>query len=208
MREVSQPAMYERGYSGCPLFTEPGTAAKCGVAVELVGTVSPSNYGGPITLRRQFAASTPPGELYYQVPAIQYLPSTFTGAQGPEADDTSPANFLDTTPQGCNGSNCLNHVYDIDAPGIGIGSTANIGPQPPYRYRANFVEYAVLGNLASGASVPTPLPVVSTYFPWWAAVSCTVDPTTGNPILSIDPVNVPGDNKAGMGTTKITWNLQ
>jgi hypothetical protein len=82
-------------------------------------------------------------------------------------------------------------VYDIDAPGIGL-STADI-----YRYRGNFIEYAVLGDRTST------LPVGSNFF-WWARVSCTQD-AQGNLLPSKDVAN---DNQAGTGTTSITWNLK
>jgi hypothetical protein len=176
-----------------PTQTSPHT---CGVGVEIVGTVSPSNYAGTITLRRSMAASAPPGALYigqepYDTPYFTQPPY-----RPANADDTSDPRLLDAAPQSCTTTNGITscstgRVYDIDAPGIGLMS-ADI-----YRYRANFIEYAVLGN---GGSTVT----ASTNFAWWARVSCTQD-QNGTLLLSTDVSN---DNKAGTGTTPISWDLQ
>ena len=167
-----------------PTNTSPQT---CAVGVQFVGTVSPSNYTGTITLRRRFPTTTV-GELYQG--QVQYLPTYFApgGGHGPGDDDTSYPPLLDSDPQSGNSGG---HVYDIDVPGIGLASDAI------YRYRANFLEYAVLGDRSSTVKV-------SADFPWWAAVSCTQD-SVGDLRLSTD---VPNDNQAGSGTTPITWNLQ
>jgi hypothetical protein len=109
-------------------------------------------------------------------------------------DDTSGPAFLDADPQSCStipgGAACSNgKVYDIDAPGIGLSS------DDIYRYRANFIEYAVLGSRASA--------VIASSVAWWARVSCTQD-RLGNLLISTDVSN---DNQAGTGTTLISWDL-
>ena len=167
----------------------PNTPQECAVGVEFKGAVAPSNYAGSITLKRKFALVNA-GELYTSS-------STPFGLFGPGAqrqpggDDTSFARLLVTTVT-TNGN-----VFDLDAPG-----TALFDPSFPYRLRFNFIEYAVIGNLPNGVTGSGPQ--VSADFPWWAVVSCTQD-NDGNLLIATD---VPGDNSAGPGQIKITWNLQ
>jgi hypothetical protein len=174
--------------TGIDQFPTNTSPQSCNVGVEFVGRVSPSNYTGQITLARNFATANPPGELYKG--QTQYDPDYFTTSKGhgPGQPDTSPPELLDTDPQS---GGSQGKVYDIDVPGIGLAS------DDIYRFRANFVEYAVL----SDSSPPV---IASPNFPWWARVSCTQD-SAGNLKLSTDVNN---DNQAGTGTTPITWNLQ
>ncbi|WP_324968358.1 hypothetical protein [Mycobacterium sp.] len=175
--------------AGIVTLPDPKTSTPvCAVGAELIGTVTPSNYTGLVTLRRMIANMSPPGELYQN--QTQYYAPYFTptAGHGPGQDDTSDPQLIDNDPQSGNSNG---KVYDIDAPGIGL-STPDI-----YRYRGNFVQYAVLGDRTSTLQV-------GSNFPWWARVSCTQD-AQGNLLLSQD---VAGDNQAGAGTTPITWNLK
>jgi len=158
----------------------PTSPQYCGVGVELVGVVSPSNYTGLVTLRRRWPSNGATGGAFKN--QTQY--ATFTAG----ADDTSFPNGLDNDPQsGGSGGK----VYDIDAPGVGL-PTADI-----YRYRSNFVEYAVLGDRTTTAKA-------SADFSYFVRASCTQD-AQGNLMLSNDVAN---DNQAGSGTSPTTWNLQ
>ena len=113
----------------------------------------------------------------------------------PGGDDSSPPQFLAVQPSP------QSKVYDLDLPGTGL-----VDPSVPYRIRYNFIEYAVLGNAPGppGASTGTGVKITNSDFPWWTAVSCTQD-NDGNLLLATE---VSGDNGAGSGKTKITWNLQ
>jgi hypothetical protein len=167
---------------------------KCAVGVEFTGVVTPSNYTGLVTLRRNFVNTNPPGELYQN--QTQYFTAYFTPTEGhgPGQDDTSDPPLIDNDPQSANSNG---HVYDIDAPGIGLPQTMD-NPNDIFRYRANFLEYAVLGDRTSTLQV-------GSSFPWWARASCAMNQQSGEPQLSQDVAN---DNQVGTGTTPITWNLK
>jgi hypothetical protein len=176
---------------GPVIFTNSSTGSQgCQVGVELVGAIAPTNYTGPVTLQRAYG--TPQGEVYVNGVAPQGT-NPFTGP------DTSFSPYLAITPDS-NGQ-----VYDIDAPGVGVPENGNI-----YSVRQNFVEFAVLGNyprnLPPGVSLPSPLPIASAYFLWWAASSCTNVNSTSVDIQFY--TQIAGDNTAGAGTTKTTYNLK
>ena len=159
-------------YPGSP------TIKNCVVFVELVGTVTPSNYAGPITLRRTGIQSS------------VYL-GTEQLVDKPNFEDTSVALVLYQ-------NTAKAKVFDIDDPGVPSGDTSGIS-----HYRANFQEYAVLGSASSEQGQASSTLKTSNLFPWYAAVSC--GGTAQNPVLDN---TLPNDNQAGQGTIKTTWNLQ
>ena len=118
----------------------------CVVAVELVGQVTPSDYGGSVTLMRNIASTA---AFQGQAP--------WSGVTKQPGPDNSAPSLVDSTV----GSGAPGEVFDLDPPGIGPG------PSPPGRYRTNFQEYAVLGLTFDDNP-----PQASAYFPYYVAVSC------------------------------------
>jgi hypothetical protein len=110
-------------------------------------------------------------------------------AQHPNCDDTSLPSYRDDDPQsGGSGGK----VYDWDSPGTGNSSNAEVGHIR--RKRSNYREWAELSN---GMKVSGDL-----Y--WFSRVSVYKSQSSGD-LLKTD---ISGDNIAGVGTTKTTWNLQ
>jgi hypothetical protein len=192
---------FSKGVStlGSTISNFPGSVPVCAAAVELVGTVAPSNYAGLITLRRSKNAYAYQGtQLYSGYPE--------------SGDDTSQEPSLDTNPQSTVQGAVQGTVYDLDAPGIAAPNKVVDGAGSPdwyTHYRSNFIEYAILGDydsamLEKDGSSPKN---ASGSFTWYAATSCTFDPNTGDTLIShtFDPA---GDNQAGKGTTLTTYNLQ
>ncbi len=66
--------------------------------------------------------------------------------------------------------------------------------------------YAVLGAASHQLGARSSTKSVSANFPVWVAVSCTWD-NSGDQVLATD-LNANGDNNAGTGTIKTSWNLQ
>lgn len=150
----------------------------CKTGVEIVGTVTPTNYTGLVVIRRtllNFGAwdgSTPIGQGINTIPR----------------DDTSNDPILDNDPQSGGSSG---KVYDLDAPGA-----ENVDLNHTFRIRQNLSSYAVLDSRFN--TVP-----VSTSLAWYSAVSCTM--TSNGPVLNRD---IPNDNKAAVGTVNLSYNLQ
>lgn len=109
---------YPPGYSSCP------------AAFQVTGAVTPSNYPGPIFLRR-----TVLGGMAYQDPGSTVV-ATVT-----QKDDTSDPT-LETQSGG--------KIYDLDAPAEAF---KNMPVGDTIRYRLNFDEYAVLGTSTSTTKV-------------------------------------------------------
>jgi hypothetical protein len=105
----------------------------------------------------------------------------------PIYDDTSPANLRDDYPLS---GGSAHTIYDLDAPGIADAPVGTI-----LRMRTNFREWAVLN---SKALVVSPIDLY-----WYSRVSI-IGTSTGDQLKT----DVPGDNVAGVGQTKTTWNLQ
>lgn len=152
----------------------------CSLGVEIVGQVTPSNYRGKITLVRH-ATGGAGYENSTEIPQAS-LPPHSGLVPGP---DTSYPEYMDKDPAP-NG-----RVYDLDAPGMGATG------QAVWRYRANFHQWAVLGDSVSGKRV-------SESFLWFARESCRVGPS-GELLFDI---SLAGDNKAGPGLTMTTWDFQ
>jgi hypothetical protein len=114
--------------------------------------------------------------------------STNTKMVTTPADDTSNARLRDDDPQSGSSSG---RSYDLDAPGVSPAVAGAI-----YHTRQNFSGYAVLDNETNTVPVSSPLA-------WYSAVSCTL--TSNNFQLS---TGIAGDNVAGPGSVKLSWNLQ
>ena len=171
----------------------PGASAYCAVGVELVGAVTPSNYTGTVSLRRSIVSGA-----YYQGS------TQCCGSPAAPGDDTSFAAMMDSDPQS---GGSAGKVYDLDAPGTPAPFSISQGQSPVRRFRQNFVEYAVVGAASHDLGKDSSNKKASKDFPFWVAVSCTWDASGDNPILATD-LSANGDNKAGTGTTKTSWNLQ
>ena len=145
------------------------------------GLVTPANYPGSVTLRRTIALE----DLYTDPSNTPVAPTPISNK-----DDTSISSYNWNSPSESSG-----YVYDWDAPGIhetdGLDPTGEVD-----RLRANFSEYAVLGNSLSTVAVGSPMPL-------FARVSCA-KLSTG---AQLD-TTFPGDNTAGPGTTKTSRTLQ
>ena len=110
--------------------------------VEIVGTVSPSDFAGTIVIQRQVDGT------------CTYSTATLLSCRGPFPDTSDPA-FRDDDPQS---GGSAGKVYDLDAPGI--GTTANDPANTILRVRTNFRQWATLNG------VP-----VSYDFLWYSRVS-------------------------------------
>jgi hypothetical protein len=145
--------------------------------VEIVGSVFPNFFSDPIILQREILQSR------------RYIGSTLdpNGTINNEPD-TSHYALRDDNPQS-NYSGGI--VYDLDAPGVGSGSQ-----NPPgtiWRDRTNFRQWATLANGTT---------VVSGNLYWYARHSIKKE---SNGDVKLD--DVANDNKAGSGTTPLSWNL-
>jgi hypothetical protein len=161
-------------YPGSP------TVLDCVVSVELVGTVTPSNYAGPITLRRT------------GIQRYIYLGQVDLGI-------TPVSNFDDTSLAIALYQNVAKgKVFDLDTPGTPSGNTSGIA-----HYRANFQEYAVLGSASHEQGQASSTLQTSALFPYYAAVSCG-----GTAQIPAVDKTLPNDNQAGQGTIKTTFDLK
>jgi hypothetical protein len=99
--------------------------------------------------------------------------------------ETPSASNTDSDPQS---GDSAGKVYNVDAPGItGSGFVGTI-----YRMRTNFCQWAEFEGKR-----------VSDDLEWFSRISMIK--TSGRDELRND---IPGDNIAGPGTTKLTWNLR
>jgi hypothetical protein len=116
----------------------------CSVGVELVGTVTPANYPGLVTLNRNIVGT-----------AVFRGQTEQPNLEKPPGADNSAASLVDNVV----GQGQPGKVFDLDPPGVGAFSGS------PGRYRTNFQEYAVLGDADSTEQA-------SLLFPYAVAVSC------------------------------------
>jgi hypothetical protein len=108
-------------------FTNISAFHGCGIGIETIGVINPSNYTGNVTIHRTI------------VNQGFYTNSTDSGGEKTNYDDTSPSQYRDDDPQS---GGSAGKVYDLDAPGAHPpGIDGNI-----YRYRTNFSAYATLPN--------------------------------------------------------------
>ncbi len=113
---------------------ETGQLKGCGVGLETVGTVTPSNTAVTVIIRRVIVQQ---GLYVNSTPQLQPPPAS------PNSDDTSLAEFQDDNPQN---SSPPGTVYDLDGP----SEIPNTISNNTYRYRTNFYEYA---SLADGTQI-------------------------------------------------------
>jgi hypothetical protein len=133
----------------------------CGIGVEFIGSISPKDFTGLVTLRRKIVSDA------------TYKGSTLSEDSNPRSDDSFPE-LLDSDPQSGGSSG---KVYDLDGPGIGIASN----DPSTWRVRNNFVEYAVLGDRSSNYRA-------SSDFKWYSSTSCAPD-ASGQPSFKFDVSN-------------------
>lgn len=159
-------------------------------AVEIVGTILPSNYSEPVILQREVVATNSWDEN-----------NTLAGNAGcnpPQptpCSDTSLPQYRDDNPQSGNSGG---KVYDIDSPGSNLNPTAPIGLIR--RRRTNFRQWATVSQLQGGQTVDVR---VSSDIEWFQRISIQ-KMRSGVQINS----DVPNDNQVGSGTTPLSWNLQ
>ncbi len=91
-------------------------------------------------------------------------------------------------------------IYDLDAPGLDNTVTFPFGTI--LRTRNNFKAFASIQ--IDGMWVRTS--PIQTYFVRFSMIQ--LDSPNGKNWVPIDPPDVPGDNTAGNGWTKLSWNLQ
>jgi hypothetical protein len=120
--------------------------------------------------------------VYYQ----KYDDETLIEQDGPFPDN-SEAPMRDDNPQSGNSGG---KVYDLDAPGTGNGPSQPLGRI--LRIRTNYRQWAVFGTMK-----------VSDDFLWFSRLS-VIKMSSGDQLYD----DVSGDNKAGSGTTSLSWNLQ
>ena len=145
--------------------------------VEIVGSVKPTNYTGLITLKREVVAS------------VSYSNMTQINSVGPFDDTTADASLRDDDPQS---GGSAGKVYDLDAPGIGLTSSAPVGAI--LRRRTNFRQWAVLSGTENR---------VSNDIEWFSRLSVIKTATGFDRETSVS-----NDNVSGTGATNLSWNLQ
>jgi len=168
-----------------------GPFVGCGIGIEYVGQVSPKDYNGRVTLRR-FATS-------YLYVWDMSNPSNAQLQNSPSlhADNSKDGQVSTTVTKG--------FVYDIDSPGPQItGLAANSARS----YRANFTEFAQLGNwvqnsvvgkTGSSEDVLASPETASLLLKSYAAASCNASPAGGPQLNSTYQSN--NDNTGGAGCT-------
>jgi len=108
-------------------FTNIGTFKGCGIGYETIGSITPSNYTGTVTINRIVSSD----KVYTNTTEIT------ADEEPPGYNDTSSVVYQDQNPQS---GGSAGKVYDLDAP----------GEHPPaidgnvYRLRVNFYTYAAL----------------------------------------------------------------
>jgi hypothetical protein len=146
--------------------------------VEIMGTVSPSNFKGKIKMPR------------YRILSQYYYNNVLQLTRPAGLDDLPGADVLrdfDPKPRG--------HVFDFDGPGIGFDGVAS-ATGDTRRQRVNFTQYATYEEKGQTKKASDDLL-------WYARIS--IIKTAGGDALATD---VPGDNQAAQGSTPLTWNLQ
>jgi hypothetical protein len=154
--------------------------------VEIVGTVTPSNFTRSITIQREIVATR------------KYNDMTLTSSVGPcgmpTCPDTSDSTLRDDDPQsGASGGK----VYDLDAPGIKSASGDPVNTIT--RVRTNFRQWATM----KGSDGTTDIKVSAADLQWFSRLSI-IKMSSGD-VLRTD---ISGDNVGRTGTTNLSWNLQ
>jgi hypothetical protein len=176
------------------------TPNQCGIAIEYIGQVTPSDYKGKITLRRTASPVTYTWNMSNPTASPIQPP--------PSSEDTSRYNLLSqvpatsTTPSG-------SFVYDIDVAGPLINTLqANFA----ISYRANFQEYAQLGDWGQGliaspngqlSGIFSSPETVSLPINSFARASCNTS-ASGGPAWNN---TFAGDNSGGPNCTQTTLDL-
>ena len=163
----------------------------CSMGAEFIGTVTPADYKGKITLRRDLLART-----VYNWNDSNTPPSGTSNLQPVSSsglmDDTSLPEYitklLQIAKSGQNGPDVAT-IYDLDGP----------GPRPhallfstAISYRGNFREYAELGDWSRDDPMSSPAQVSPDFF-WFARATC--DTSSGTTFEFDD--SYPGDNAVG-----------
>jgi hypothetical protein len=146
--------------------------------VEIMGTVSPSNFKGKIKMPR------------YRILSQYYYNNVLQLTRQPGLDDLPGADVLrdfDPKPKG--------RVFDYDGPGIGFGGVTS-ATGDTRRQRVNFQQYATYEEKGQTKKASDDLL-------WYARIS--IIKTAAGDALATD---VAGDNQAAQGATALTWNLQ
>lgn len=160
--------------------------------MQIINGHPPGNTGcvGGIQVTGQITPSNYSGLVYLRksVSFDTYKdPGAIVEGSGTNQDDTSLAELEEETG---------GKAYELDAPGASLSGTFPVGDSG--RFRANFDEYAVLGPSTSTVKVSTQDML------WFVRVSCTKNSSTS---VILDNT-YPGDNQIGLGTTKLSDNLQ
>jgi hypothetical protein len=159
-------------------------------AVEIVGTILPSNFSESVILQRQVVATNSWNENNTLV--------SNAGCDPPQPTpclDTSFPQYRDDNPQSGNSGG---RVYDIDSPGSSLQPTAPIGLIR--RRRTNFLQWATISQLQSGLTSNVR---ISPDIQWYQRLS--IEKTRSGVQVNIDLLN---DNQVGSGTTLLSWNFQ
>lgn len=154
-----------------------------GTHVEIVGTVTPSNYLGTVKLERDIIEKR-----------IYDNQTLFTDGIVTNQADNSQDDLRDDNPQS---GTSRGIVYDLDGPNI--ASTAKTPLNAIRRRRTNFRQWATIDGVRQG----DPRIRASADFGWFQRLSI-IKTSNGDQLQS----DVAGDNIAGTGTTPLTWNLK
>jgi hypothetical protein len=127
------------------------------------------------------------GQVFYGTDPGTWSPPNYPDI--PPGNDNSPASCLDNNPSP------NNRIYDFDAAGC---HQTTASPEVIVRQRCNFMGFVV-------ANLPSATVRISPIREWYTCVSCTRGP---NGTTLLDPPDVEGDNDAGYGTIRLTWNLE
>ena len=171
---------------GFPLPPPPyndASANGCYAGYELVATVTPPDFTGPVTIRRNVDSESC---WIGSNPQFPNTPTNPCGWGSPPYDDTgenvSTDPSKDPTGQG--------QVFNLDA--VGFYKKGQVVYSPPYRHRVNFETYAVGPDGIK----------ISRTINFYVRLSCQTNPS-GVGFFSQD---VSGDNRLGTGTTPLSWN--
>jgi len=164
----------------------PNDNAGCGIGAEFVGNVTPPDYKGQITIRRQLLARN----KWFDQPQ----PGQTNPDNASMVDDTSRDVLTkDVQPDKDSQGNPTGTVYDLDAPGA-VGSQLLLTAE---RYRGNFREYAELGDWVRNDPASAAEQASDDFF-WFSRSSCTAVGTSG--LRFEQSYQSQGDNTTGGAT--------
>ena len=114
-------------------------------------------------------------------------------------DNNDPASpeYRDDVP-----SKTTGNIYMFDAPGVGIFVPESNGYIQ--RWRSNFTAFAMITLTVNGVSTNVQASPITTYFIDFSIEQ--IDSPQGTKWVIVNDVS--GDNQAGLGTKKLTWNLK